>query len=330
MQDEPAGETVAQYSEGASGSAFERLAASVTTDLDAARLDVAAAALFPDYSRSRLRAWIEAGRLRLNGAIVRRARQPVAVGDRLDVEVVAAQEDRVPQAEPGVTFSVLYADEAIAIVNKPAGLVVHPGAGIADGTLMNGLLARFPQTAQVPRAGIVHRLDKDTSGLLVVALCLPAHTHLVAALARREIHREYDAVVNGRIIAGGTVDAPIGRDPAHRTRMAVRTGGRRAVTHFRVTRRFERHTRLAVQLETGRTHQIRVHLASLHHPLVGDRVYGARRVSGIPAADGFARQALHACRLALQHPLSGKELEFSCAPPEDFRQLVAALEQSGG
>ncbi|HEU0196857.1 MAG TPA: 23S rRNA pseudouridine(1911/1915/1917) synthase RluD [Nevskiaceae bacterium] len=303
--------------------------AEVTGDLDGARLDVAAARLFADYSRARLKLWLEAGRLQVNGAVVQRARHAVAMGDALSLDVDADSGEGSPAAQ-AIPIDVVYADEAIAVLNKPAGLVVHPGAGIADGTLMNALLARFPQTAQVPRAGIVHRLDKDTTGLLVVALCLPAHTHLVAALARREIHRQYDTIVVGTLVAGSTIDAPIGRDPRHRTRMAVVAGGRRAVTHFTVAQRFARHTRLDVRLETGRTHQIRVHLANLHHPVVGDAVYGARRLSGVAVADQFPRQALHACRLMLKHPLNGEILDFRCPPPADFQALVAALEAADG
>ncbi|MDN5873000.1 MAG: 23S rRNA pseudouridine(1911/1915/1917) synthase RluD [Sinobacteraceae bacterium] len=305
------------------------LQGTVTPELAGARLDVAAARLFPDYSRARLRKWIDNGRLLLNGLRAQRPRQVVAQDDSLALRPGHDRNSEAPQAQP-IPLDIVYADAALAIVNKPAGLVVHPGAGVPDGTMMNGLLARFPQAAEVPRAGIVHRLDKDTSGLLIVALSLPAHAKLVAALAQRDIHRQYDAIVAGELVAGGTVDAPIGRDPRHRTRMAVTAGGRRAVTHYTVARHYARHTRVDVRLETGRTHQIRVHFAHLHHALVGDSTYGARRLSGVPAADSFKRQALHACRLCLRHPLDGRELEFFREPPPDFQQLVAALEDWNG
>lgn len=296
--------------------------------LDRARLDAAAAQLFPDYSRARLRLWIEGGRVLHNGRTAQRARQLVHAGDQLQLDPDDAALDSRVVAQ-SIDIDVLYADEALAVIAKPPGLTVHPGAGRPDGTLQNALLHRFPQTAAVPRAGLVHRLDKDTSGLLVVALDLRAHTRLVAAMARREIKREYDALVIGVVTAGDTVDAPIGRDPRHRTRMAVTDGGRRAVTHYSVVERFERLTLLRVRLETGRTHQIRVHLAHLRHPLVGDTVYGARRRSGVAVADAFPRQALHARRLAFAHPLTAAPLEFEAPMPDDLQVLLQALRRSG-
>lgn len=314
-------QAVPQYTEGTGSPLREQ----VPEFLAGQRVDAVAARLFPDHSRARLRGWLECGRLRVNGVAVLRPRQPVTGGDWLELDAVAEARETVDAAQD-IPLNVVYADAALAIIDKPAGLVVHPGAGVADGTLLNALLARFPQTADVPRAGIVHRLDKDTSGLLVVALNLAAHTRLVAALAARDIHRQYDAIVTGVLVAGGSIDAPIGRDPRHRTRMAVNGGGRRAVTHFTVTRRYARHTRVAVVLETGRTHQIRVHFAHLHHPIVGDAVYASRRLSGVVAADAFPRQALHARRLVLAHPVSGERMAFECAPPPDFLALAAALE----
>jgi 23S rRNA pseudouridine1911/1915/1917 synthase len=227
---------------------------------------------------------------------------------------------------------VVYADDALAIINKPAGLTAHPGAGQPDGTLTNALLHRWPQTAVLPRAGLVHRLDKHTSGLLVVALNPSAHTRLVAAMAARRIKREYDAVVNGTLTAGGTVDAPISRDPHNRLRMAVVAGGRSAVTHYRVHQRFTYHTHLRVRLETGRTHQIRVHMAQIKHPIAGDAVYGGRLARGVGMDAGlretlrrFPRQALHARELALQHPVDGRELAFTAEPPADLQALLATL-----
>lgn len=302
--------------------------AEITTELDGARLDAAAAVLFPDYSRARLKVWIEAGHLLHNGEVARRARQPVHVGDQLQLEADTADQSGVAKAQ-SIPVDVIYADDHFAVINKPAGLVVHPGAGRPDGTLQNALLHRFPQVAAVPRAGLVHRLDKDTSGLLVVALTLKAHTQLVDALARRQIHRHYDALVIGKMTAGGSVDAPVGRDPRHRIRMAVSAGGRRAVTHYRVIERFARHSLLRVQIETGRTHQIRVHMAHIRHPIVGDPTYAARRLSGIAVADAFPRQALHARRLAFLHPASAEPMQFEAPLPDDFHDLVVGLRQSG-
>jgi 23S rRNA pseudouridine1911/1915/1917 synthase len=227
----------------------------------------------------------------------------------------------------------VFRDRSLLVIDKPAGLVVHPGAGNARHTLQNALLALDPNLALVPRAGLVHRLDKDTSGLLLVARTPEAHTALIAALAARAIGREYLAVCTGVMTAGGTVDAPIGRHRSQRTRMAVRADGRPAVTHYRVVRRFRAHTLVRVTLETGRTHQIRVHLAHIGFPLVGDPLYGGRR--RIPAGctpalaaalRGFPRQALHAARLALSHPLTGRELQWEAPLPQDMQRLLAALE----
>ncbi|HUP90824.1 MAG TPA: 23S rRNA pseudouridine(1911/1915/1917) synthase RluD [Solimonas sp.] len=308
------------------------LDATVPERLAGTRLDAACAQLFDAYSRSRLKSWIEAGRVTVNGEAVTRARHPIATGDLLALAAEPEADFRVlPQDLP---IDVVYADKAIAVVNKPAGLTVHPGAGQADGTLQNGLLFRWPQTAKVPRSGLVHRLDKDTSGLLVVALTLPAHTRLVAMLAAREMGREYDAVVHGSFISGGTVDAPIGRHPRERVRMAVvePERGRPAVTHYRVHERFEHHTHLRVRLETGRTHQIRVHLAHLGRPIVGDTVYGGDRLQGrgMPprlraALKAFPRQALHARELALAHPVSDKSMSWTAEPPADMQQLLDEL-----
>lgn len=298
--------------------------------MDGLRLDQAAARLFPSFSRARLQDWIDHGRLRRNGAAAARRREPVAAGDWLELEARVEADGRdVAQA---LSFEVLFADAHLAVIDKPAGLTVHPGAGAPDGTLLNALLHRFPQTATVPRAGIVHRLDKDTSGLLVVALSLPAHTALVRLMQAREIHREYDAVVSGRLTAGGMVDAPIGRDPQHRTRMAVVRGGREAVTHYRVQQRFAAHTWLRLQLESGRTHQIRVHMKHLHHPIVGDATYGGRQLRGSglspilrDALTSFPRQALHARRLALAHPIDGTAIEVEAPLPPDMAGLIECL-----
>jgi 23S rRNA pseudouridine1911/1915/1917 synthase len=293
------------------------------------RLDQALASLLPDYSRSRLKGWIEAGEIRVDGSI-RRARDRVLGGEavvlRARVEVAT---EAAPQAMP---LELKFEDHELFVVDKPAGLVVHPGAGNPDRTLQNALLALDPALAALPRAGIVHRLDKDTSGLLVVARSLSAHTALIRMLEAREIHRGYEAVVRGVMTAGGTIDAPIGRHRVDRVRMAVRDGGREAVTHYRVIRRFRAHTHVRVELETGRTHQIRVHLSHAGFPLVGDKVYGGRLGFPKGASDelrqalrGFPRQALHAARLAFAHPSSGHSFDFASPLPLDLRGLLDAL-----
>jgi len=305
------------------------LRAEVPEHLDGGRLDLACARLFDQYSRARLQAWIEGGRVRVNGQTQLRTRAPVAAGDLLEVDAEAEEDTSVtPQDIP---LEVVLADKAIAIINKPAGLTVHPGAGQRAGTLQNALLYHFPQTAAVPRAGIIHRLDKDTSGLLVVALTLKAHHKLVDELARREFTREYDAIAQGEIIAGGTIDAPIGRHPRDRLKMAVVDDGRPAITHYRVQERFPQHTHLRVRLETGRTHQIRVHLAHIRRPIVGDFPYGGpMRGAGLPPSlrdtlKTFPRQALHARELEVTHPTTGKRVGAIAEPPADMQELLALL-----
>jgi len=293
------------------------------------RLDQALASLLPDYSRSRLKSWIESGEIRVDGEVLR-PRDKVAGGEQVSVRASLPQETRAePQRIPLV---LAYEDRHLLVVDKPAGLVVHPGAGNPDKTLQNALLAHDPGLASLPRAGIVHRLDKDTSGLLIVARTLPAHTALVRMLGGREIHREYEAICRGVMTGGGTVDAPIDRHPTERVRMAVREGGREAVTHYRVIRRFRAHTHVRVQLETGRTHQIRVHLAHAGFPIVGDRVYGGRLAlpkganeSLREALRAFPRQALHAARLQFEHPVTGKPVECLSALPADMRGLLDEL-----
>ncbi len=309
-----------------------RLAAQVPPELHGERLDQVAARLFPDYSRSRLQAWIKSGELRV-GDQQRRPRDKVAGGDALVVAAELVQEVGW-QAQP-IDLDIIYEDSSILVLNKPAGLVVHPAAGHADGTLVNALLAHAPELAQLPRAGIVHRLDMETSGIMVVARSLSAHHHLVAQLQARTVKREYCAVCIGAMTGGGTVDAPMGRHPRHRKKMAVlAAGGKTAITHYRVTRRFAHHTRIAVNLETGRTHQIRVHMAHRHYPLVGDPLYGGRPripkgASGelIEALRGFPRQALHAQALGLIHPESGQEMRFECPLPDDLLALLEVLER---
>lgn len=294
------------------------------------RLDQALARALPQYSRARLQSWIEAGAVRVDGQVPR-ARDKVYGGERVQIEARLEVETGV--AAESLPVEVIHKDQGIFIINKPVGLVVHPGAGNARHTLQNALLALDPKLALVPRAGLVHRLDKDTSGLMVVARTPEAHAALVEQIAERAVERAYLAVCVGVMTGGGTVDEPIGRHRTQRTRMAVRSDGREAVTHYRVLKRFRGHTVLRAELETGRTHQIRVHLAHIGFPLVGDPVYGGRRrIPGgatpalVAALDAFKRQALHATRLALSHPLTGRELEFEAPPPADMAALLAALE----
>jgi 23S rRNA pseudouridine1911/1915/1917 synthase len=293
------------------------------------RLDQALAAALPQYSRARLQRWIRQGAVRLAGKAAR-ARERVRGGEQVVVEAQFAADERV-DAE-ALPLDIVHEDRDLLVLNKPAGLVVHPGAGNRAHTLQNALLAHDPGLARVPRAGLVHRLDKLTSGLLIVARTPEVHTRLVAQLAAREIGREYLALVAGLPTGGGRINQPIGRHRSVRTRMAVRADGREAVTHFRIEERFRAHTLLRVRLETGRTHQIRVHLAHAGLPIVGDPVYGGRRrsVAGEVAAlnlllHGFERQALHAQRLTLAHPRGGRELAFEAPLPADFAALLAAL-----
>jgi 23S rRNA pseudouridine1911/1915/1917 synthase len=294
------------------------------------RFDQALARALPQYSRALLSGWIAAGAVQVDGRPLR-GKDRVLGGEQVRIEApLPAATAVVAESLP---LAVVYRDRSLLVIDKPAGLVVHPGAGNARHTLQNALLALDPKLALVPRAGLVHRLDKDTSGLLLVARTPEAHTALVAAMAARAIRREYLAVCTGVMTAGGTVDAPIGRHRSQRTRMAVRADGRRAVTHYRVVRRFRAHTLVRVMLETGRTHQIRVHLAHMGFPLIGDPLYGGRR--RLPAGGtaalaaelrSFPRQALHAARLALSHPLSARELHCEAPLPQDLQRLLAALE----
>lgn len=304
----------------------------IPVEMAGQRLDQALARLLPDYSRSRIKQWIDAGQVSLDGRQPK-PRDAVRGGEQWVLEAEAEVEVALkPEAIP---LDIIFEDEHLLIINKPAGMVVHPGAGNPDNTLQNALLHHAPELANVPRAGIVHRLDKETSGLLVIAKTLAAHTKLVAALSQRDISREYEAVCVGVMTAGGTIDAAIGRHPVDRKRQAIReNGGRDAVTHYRVIKRFRAHTHVAVKLETGRTHQIRVHFAHIRYPLVGDPVYGRRLV--LPkAADpdtrsvlqGFRRQALHARRLGLEHPVTGEALEFEAPLPDDMQQLLATLDR---
>jgi 23S rRNA pseudouridine1911/1915/1917 synthase len=281
------------------------------------RFDAALARALPQYSRSRLKAWIDAGCVTLDGRVATPT-QKIRGGEQALVRAARDETSSVTAPE-AIALAIIHEDDTLIVLDKPAGLVVHPGAGNRAGTLQNALLHHAPLLAGVPRAGIVHRLDKDTSGLMVVAKSIEAHTHLVRQLAARSVKREYLAVAAGDVRAGGTVDAPIGRHPTRRTTMAVVATGKPARTHFEVVERFGIATLLACRLETGRTHQIRVHLASLGHPLVGDPASGQR--SPVP----FPRQALHAARLGLVHPITGRARTWASAPPPDFAALVLQL-----
>ena len=293
------------------------------------RLDQAAAELLPDFSRERLKSWIKCGELTVDGAKAR-PKDKVVGGERLVLDTVLEDEVRwTPQA---IELDIVHEDDSVLVVNKPAGLVVHPAAGNPDGTLLNALLHHRPALAAIPRAGIVHRLDKDTTGLMVVAKTLAAQTALVEQLQARTVSREYDAVVTGVMTAGGTVDAPIGRHPRDRKRQAVHVSGKPAVTHYRVVERFRGHTHVRCKLETGRTHQIRVHLAHQRFPLVGDALYGGRLKLPAGASDSlkellrhFPRQALHARKLAFIHPDSGETLTLRAELPDDLWLLLDGL-----
>lgn len=289
------------------------------------RLDATLAALLPEFSRSRLQAWIRDGLVRCDGGVVADPKTRMAGGERIELQLVPAPEQLADRAED-IPLDIVFEDEHILVLNKPAGLVVHPGSGNWSGTLLNALLAHSPALTGVPRAGIVHRLDKETSGLMVVAMTLQAQTDLVRQLQARSVKRHYAALVTGHPPASGTIDEPIDRHPVQRTKMAVVPGGREARTHFRVIERFEGGAQVECVLDTGRTHQIRVHMAHIGHPLIGDPVYGPRRC--LPAAAGFERQALHAFRLGLKHPADGAEMEWRVPLAEDFAQLLADLKKN--
>lgn len=308
-----------------------KLTATLPPELAGKRLDQALACVFPTYSRSRLQHWIKHSQVRVNDERAR-SRDTVRGGEQ--VVLIATTETEVPWRAQPLPLNIVYEDKALIIVNKPTGLVVHPAAGHLEGTLVNALLHHAPELEGIPRAGIVHRLDKETTGLLVVARTLSAHHTLVQQFQARQITREYCAITAGVMTGGGVIEAPIGRHPVDRKRMAVVPAGKSAVTHYRVATRFRGHTYIICRLETGRTHQIRVHLAHIGYPLVGDPAYGKRAF--IPKGSGeelittlrnFKRQALHATRLAFIHPLSGQEVRWEAPLPDDMTVLLSMLEQ---
>ena len=302
------------------------LSAVIPAAYEGLRLDTALSRVFPEFSRTRLQAWIRNREILVDGRALR-PRDIVSGGEQVEVRVQLSEES--PLVPEQIDLEIVYEDRSLLVVNKPAGLVVHPGAGNPAGTLANALLYHDPGLSAIPRAGIVHRLDKDTSGLLVVARRLQSHCALVEQLQQREVRRQYTALVHGRVIAGGTVDAPVGRHPVDRKKMAVISSGKPAITHYRVRQHFDSCTLLDVQLETGRTHQIRVHMAHLRFPVVGDPVYGKRtRAMGDTVAGalaGFSRQALHACHLEIAHPEDARRCEWSAPVPQDFHQLLDTL-----
>ena len=303
----------------------------VPEELAGLRLDQALARMFPEYSRSRLKEWLLVGAITVDGGS-KRPRDAVAGGEMISFE--PQSESEVRAAPEPITLDVVYEDDDLLVVNKSAGLVVHPGAGNPGGTLMNGLLHHAPVLETIPRAGIIHRIDKDTTGLLLVAKTLPAHTALVRQLADREISRNYLAICNGVLTGGGTIDQPIGRHPGDRKRMSVQKNGKPAVTHYTVLERFRAFTYIRVTLETGRTHQIRVHFAWRRHALVGDQTYGGRLALPAGASEPlieslrrFKRQALHATRLAFEHPASGEAMELEVLPPADFEEVLVVMRE---
>ncbi|MDM8120602.1 23S rRNA pseudouridine(1911/1915/1917) synthase RluD [Succinatimonas hippei] len=305
----------------------------ITDEFHNKRLDAALGGLIDTHSRSTLREYIDEGKVAVDGVVITKPSIKVSSGQIVSVTIPDPEDlDAKPQDLP---LDIIYQDDDILIINKPINFVVHPGAGIKDGTVMNAVLYHFPQTSSLPRAGIIHRLDKDTSGLMVIALSQLAQQVLTKAIAKHDVVREYEAIAEGQITAGGTIDAPIGRDPHVRTKMAVMPEGigREAVTHYRVMERFRAHTRLRLRLETGRTHQIRVHMASIHHPLLGDNQYGGKRLKMLPGASeelanmlrNYRHQALHAVHIEFAHPKTKEMMSFDVPIPEDMSKLIDLL-----
>ena len=302
----------------------------IPEEMSGKRLDKALAKLLPEHSRARLQGWIRDGYVLIDKKLMR-PRDKIQGGEQ--VEIRAEIEVQISASPENIPLQIVFEDEYLIIINKPAGLIVHPGAGNPQHTLMNALLHHDQKLDQIPRAGIVHRLDKDTSGLLVIARTPQSHTSLVKQLQTRDMHREYVTIVSGTMTAGGTIDQPIGRHPKHRTRMAIVKNGRTAITHYRIIRKYRHHTQLQVNLETGRTHQIRVHMTWHHHPIIGDPVYGTKKqlVKGMDAnlaniVTAFPRQALHARAIQLLHPHSDELMTWEAPIPEDITELIDSLE----
>ncbi|MGQ0285729.1 23S rRNA pseudouridine(1911/1915/1917) synthase RluD [Pasteurellaceae bacterium 22721_9_1] len=308
------------------------LSAEVQPEQMGQRLDQTLAELFPDYSRSRLKTWIENDLVFVNGKILNVPRTKMLGGEQIEINVEV--EDEIHYLPENIPLNIVYEDEHILVINKPKDFVVHPGAGNYNGTVLNALLYHYPSLSEVPRAGIVHRLDKDTTGLMVVAKTIPAQTQLVRDLQQRKITREYEAVAFGVMTKGGKVDQPMARHPTKRTAMAVHPMGKPAVTHYRIMEHFRNYTRLRLRLETGRTHQIRVHMAHIAHPLLGDQTYGGRPRPPKNASEQFSetlrnfqRQALHAVMLRLEHPITRELMEWYAPLPEDYVELINALKE---
>lgn len=306
-----------------------RLTEEVPFEMAGMRLDQVLAELFTDYSRSKLQTWVKAGRVQVNGLTLK-PKDKLVGGETIELDAEA--EIVITAAPEPIPLEIVFEDDSLLIVNKPAGLVVHPAVGNWNGTLLNALLNHDANLETLPRGGIVHRIDKDTTGLLMIAKTLQAHNSLTQQLQDRTITREYQAITRGRMTAGGTVDEPIGRDPTDRKRYTVRENGKHAVTHYRVGQRFTRHTLVQVKLETGRTHQIRVHMAYIRFPLLGDQVYGGRFQMPPDCGEqlekelrSFKRQALHAAKLGLQHPVTDEYIEWEQPLPDDMTRLLDAL-----
>lgn len=307
---------------------------SFTTDISdfGQRFDQTVAKYCTEVSRSKLQDWIKKGCVKLNGEVITKARVKLKGDETIEID---AELEIAGEWQPqNIPLDVVFQDEHILVINKPAGLVVHPAPGNSDGTLVNALLHLDPDLKHLPRAGIIHRLDKETSGLLIVARTLESHTHLVSQLQDRAFEREYQCICHGQMVSGGSIDEPIGRHPQSRIKMAVTTSGKEAITHYRLREKFNDFTHLKVNLETGRTHQIRVHMAHLHYPLVGDPTYGRANYAPSGSSDrlkqavrGFKRQALHARKLGVTHPVTGEFISWEVAPPEDYTELLKVLQQ---
>ena len=299
--------------------------------LSGKRLDQALASLFPEHSRSRIQCWINSGNISVNNQHLKQ-KDKVHEGDSVEIKAFISDDEK---HEPeNIALDIIYQDDALIVINKPAGLVVHPGAGNPKHTLVNALLHFDKNLSAIPRAGIVHRLDKETTGIMVIARTLESHTYLVKRLQQREIKREYQTIVAGQITAGGSIENKMGRHPTLRTKMAVTNNGKVATTHYRIIKKYQHYTHLKVQLDTGRTHQIRVHMSHIKHPIIGDPIYGNNKSVKKGINDSlrefirrFNRQALHAYRLELPHPINGDKQEFIANIPEDMQALISALDQ---